>query len=97
MPLPIPLLATATNIDGLESAIKSVLHFLRPAPVRQHPAGIGGENHPHQRPRKPRKYGGVPEPWDTMFAHESNDSPTDTLSVTRSWQPIGSMIFGANR
>jgi hypothetical protein len=32
-----------------------------------------------------------------MFAHESNDSPTDTLSVTRSWQPIGSMIFGANR
>jgi hypothetical protein len=39
-------------------------------PVRQCPAGIGGEHHGQQQPHQPREYGGIPEPRGTALAHD---------------------------
>ena len=58
--------------------------LLRPAPVRQRAASIGGEHHGQQQPCQPREYGGVPEPRKIAFAHDVGGVPLRTTIAQRS-------------
>ena len=54
---------------GFLSGCGGSFALLRPAPVSQRPAGIGGEYRGQQQPRQPLEQRGVPEPGGTAFAH----------------------------